>query len=197
VTVRLADPAVLAGRVVGSVGLRTINLGGGIVVPYPEPLDDAASKVGRGNPRVDTKPEILIRSVVHRWGLRFRKDHLLRVGAVRVRPDLVFTRWKVAAFIDGCFWHRCPDHYHTPHRNVDYWVPKLQANVDRDLRVSEALMANGWAVVRVWEHEDIEVAAGKIALAVLVRKSGSAEGWLGGGGCPQAASEALVSMMSP
>lgn len=147
-----------------------MNLGGGIVVPYPEPRDAAVSKVGRANLRVDTKPEILIRSAVHRRGLRFRKDHLLRAGEIRVRPDLVFTRWKVAAFIDGCFWHRCPDHHRTPQRNIDYWIPKLQANVDRDLRVREALTANGWVVTRVWEHDDVEGAADEIASTVRASK---------------------------
>jgi len=141
------------------------------VVPYPEPLDEAASKVGRANLRVDTKPEVLVRSAVHRRGLRFRKHHLLRVGGIRVRPDVVFTRWKVAVFIDGCFWHRCPDHHHAPRRNADYWGPKLQANVDRDLRNGQALTASGWTVVRVWEHEDAEVAADEIASAVLAARS--------------------------
>jgi DNA mismatch endonuclease (patch repair protein) len=136
------------------------------VVPYPEPLDDAASKVGRANHRVDTKPEILIRSALHRRGLRYRKDLLVRVGDVRVRPDLVFTRWKVAAFVDGCFWHRCPLHGNDPKRNVDYWQPKLQANVERDQRVSKALSESGWTVVRVWEHEDVDSAADRIAGAV-------------------------------
>src|SRR4051794_33374052 len=94
----------------GDAAPRTVNLGGGRVVPYPEPLDNAASKIGRANRRVDTRPEVLIRSALHRRGLRYRKDLLLRVGDIRVRPDLVFTRWKVAAFVDGCFWHRCPEH---------------------------------------------------------------------------------------
>jgi len=75
--------------------------------------------------------------------LRFRKDHLIQVGGVRVRPDIVFSRWKVAVFVDGCFWHRCPEHFHEPKRNLEYWVPKLAANVARDRRVDAALTAGG------------------------------------------------------
>lgn len=143
------------------------------MVPYPEPLDDVASKIGRANRRVDTRPEVLIRSALHRRGLRYRKDLLLRVGGVRVRPDLVFTRWKVVAFVDGCFWHRCPEHGNDPKRNTDYWGPKLRANVERDRRVSDALAADGWTVVRVWEHEDVDAAADKIASAVEKRRERS------------------------
>lgn len=152
---------------------RTVNLGGGVVVPYPEPSDEAASRIGRANRRVGTKPETMLRSALHRRGLRFRKDHLVRAGSVRVRPDIVFTRWRVAVFVDGCFWHRCPEHFHQPKRNLDYWVPKLEANVARDRRVDEALASDGWAVVRVWEHEDVAAAADRIADAVRERRSPS------------------------
>ncbi|MBA2297818.1 MAG: very short patch repair endonuclease, partial [Actinobacteria bacterium] len=156
VTVKQADLGVPAGQKATETASRTVSLGGGQVVPYPEPLDDVASKVGRANGRVDTKPEVLIRSAVHRRGLRYRKDLLVRVEGLRVRPDLVFTRQKVAVFIDGCFWHRCPEHGTDPKRNVQYWKPKLQANVERDQRVTDALSASGWTVVRVWEHEDVD-----------------------------------------
>lgn len=149
---------------------RTVNLGRGLVVPYPEPSDGAATKIGKANRRTDTKPEVILRSAVHRRGLRFRKDHLLRVGGLRVRPDLVFTRWRVAVFLDGCFWHACPDHSTTPKRNVDYWRPKLQGNVDRDRRVDAALEGDEWLVVRVWEHEEVEAAADRIASAVSARR---------------------------
>jgi DNA mismatch endonuclease, patch repair protein len=149
---------------------RTVNLGRGLVVPYPEPASQAATNVARGNRRTNTRPEVLIRSALHRRGLRFRKDHLLRVGGVRVRPDLAFTRWKVAAFVDGCFWHRCPDHSTTPSRNPDYWIPKLQANVERDRRVDGALMSEGWVVIRVWEHENVDAAATRIE--TVVRRQG-------------------------
>lgn len=150
-------------------GRRQVNLGGGVLVPYPEPLNEAASKIGRANPRAGTKPEVRVRSAVHRRGLRFRKDLLLRVGSVRVRPDLVFTRWKVAVFIDGCFWHQCPDHGRVPTRNRAYWAPKLQANVERDRRVDALLSNEGWLLVRAWEHEDVDVVVDQIASVVADR----------------------------
>ena len=131
---------------------RTVNLGRGRRVPYPEPTSAAATKIGKANRRRDTKCEVLVRSELHRRGLRFRKDLLLRVGDVRVRPDVVFTRRRLAVFIDGCFWHLCPDHAHVPKSNLDYWVPKLNANVARDRRVDEALGSAGWRVLRIWEH---------------------------------------------
>jgi DNA mismatch endonuclease (patch repair protein) len=143
-------------------GGRTVNLGGGRVVPYPEPRDAAATKIGKANRRTDTKPEVRLRSLLHRRGHRFRKDHLVRVGTVRVRPDVVFTRWKVAVFVDGCFWHGCPDHQSFPKSNRDYWVPKLAANVERDRRVDAALGEAGWVVVRIWEHEDVERAVAAV-----------------------------------
>ncbi|WP_278256735.1 hypothetical protein [Nocardioides convexus] len=77
-----------------------------------------------GNRRVDTKPEVAIRSALHRAGLRFRKDYRLDLGGARLRPDIAFTRAKVAVFVDGCFWHACPVHGTQPRSNADYWTPK-------------------------------------------------------------------------
>jgi len=130
-----------------------------LVVPYPEPVDEAATNVGKGNRGRDTKPEVRLRSTLHRRGLRFRKDHLVRAGAVTVRADIAFTRIRLAVFVDGCFWHGCASHRTIPRRNVDYWVPKLRSNVERDQRVNAALSLAGWDVFRVWEHEDLEEAA--------------------------------------
>lgn len=149
---------------------RTVNLGGGRIVPYPEPRDEAATKIGKANRRTGTKPEIRLRSALHRRGHRFRKDHLLRAGTVRVRPDVVFTRWKVAVFVDGCFWHGCPDHQHVPKSNREYWVPKLAANVERDRRVDAALTEAGWIVLRIWEHDDVAGAVAQIEKAMNERR---------------------------
>ncbi len=77
----------------------------------------------------------------------------------RRRADIVFTRWRVAVFVDGCFWHGCPLHATHPKRNSDYWLPKLQRNIDRDRETDEQLRSSGWIVVRCWEHEaPVEVA---------------------------------------
>lgn len=136
----------------GAASPRIVNLGGGRLVPYPEPRDAVATKIGKANRRTGTKPEVRLRSAIHRRGLRFRADLLVRAGPVRVRPDIVFTRWRVAVFVDGCFWHGCPEHQVIPKSNPDYWIPKLRRNVERDRESDAALGAAGWAVVHIWEH---------------------------------------------
>lgn len=111
----------------------------------------------------DTGPEIALRSALHHLGLRFRKNLLIRTASgVKVRPDIVFTKARVAIFVDGCFWHCCPDHATTPRRNGQFWRAKLQANVNRDRRVDQALSADGWQLLRVWEHESPIVAAASV-----------------------------------
>jgi DNA mismatch endonuclease (patch repair protein) len=150
-------------------GGRTVALGGGVVVPYPEPTDASATRVATGNKRKDTTAEVRLRSALHRRGLRYRKDRLVRLDGLNVRPDIVFTRAKVAVFMDGCFWHGCPEHGTVPTRNTEYWIPKLRANTKRDQRVNAALTAAGWEVQRVWEHEQQDEAAARIETVVRGR----------------------------
>lgn len=119
--------------------------------------------------RRDTKPERMLRSTMHRMGYRFRKDHPIRVDGRRIRPDIAFTRWRVAVFIDGCFWHCCPQHGRHPRVNGDYWIPKLAGNAERDRRQTVLLQSAGWTVVRFWEHEDIEEVAGKLSRLLALR----------------------------
>lgn len=118
--------------------------------------------------RRDTKPELALRRAVWRRGLRYRVD-IAPLPKMRRRADLVFTRARVAVYVDGCFWHSCPDHATTPKANRDWWLEKLAANVSRDRDTDERLEAAGWAVVRVWEHEDPELAAERVVLAVRSR----------------------------
>jgi DNA mismatch endonuclease, patch repair protein len=106
--------------------------------------------------RTNTKPEIALRSALHRLGYRFRKDFRIDLPETRVRPDIVFTAHKVAVFVDGCFWHCCPEHGQKPATNEWYWSPKLLRNVERDQFVTAALTAAGWSVVRIWEHEPLD-----------------------------------------
>ncbi|WP_338156686.1 very short patch repair endonuclease [Saccharomonospora azurea] len=130
---------------------------------YPGALNEGRSRNMQANRRTDTKPEVALRSELHRLGYRFRKDHRLDLPAgVRVRPDIVFTRRKVAVFVDGCFWHVCPQHGRQPARNEWYWNPKLRRNVERDRCADEALAQAGWQVVRVWEHEAVSDAVARV-----------------------------------
>ena len=125
----------------------------------------------RGNRKRDTRPELALRSALHRQGLRFRAEFPLRLDGSRpIRLDIAFTRLRVAVFVDGCFWHRCPEHCQVPRSNRSYWEPKLSRNVDRDRRVDAALAAGGWVPVRVWEHEDLIASAERVA-AVLRDRS--------------------------
>jgi len=109
--------------------------------------------------RRDTKPELALRRALHGRGYRYRKDLRLDLDSgARVRPDIVFTARRVAVFVDGCFWHCCPDHGGKPAVNTGYWNPKLLRNVERDRAADAALAAAGWEVVRVWEHEPLDAA---------------------------------------
>lgn len=118
------------------------------------------------NRRTDTGPERLLRSALHARGLRYRKDRLLKLTGRRVRPDVVFGPAGVAVFVDGCFWHRCPEHSTSPSANAAYWRAKLERNVARDRADNDALEAAGWTVVRIWEHEDPVEAAERVEAAV-------------------------------
>ncbi len=132
------------------------------------------SRVMRGNRKSDTGPERRLRSALHSAGLRFRKNVLLVEASVTVRADVVFRRSQVVVFVDGCFWHSCPEHGTAPARNSSYWGPKLARNVERDRAGDTALAAAGWHVVRVWEHEDASVAAMRIREAVRSKRPRSA-----------------------
>ncbi len=115
------------------------------------------------NRRRDTKPEVRLRSLLHGKGLRFRCDLPIRTAGRLVRADVVFPRRRVAVFVDGCFWHGCPEHGQVPKANRDYWAPKLARNSQRDREVDEALAADGWTVLRFWEHIPSEIAAARVA----------------------------------
>lgn len=145
---------------------RHVTLSGGERVPYPEPTSEAATKIGKANTRVDSKCEVALRSHLHRRGLRFRKDLLIRVEGLRVRPDVVFAKAKVAVFVDGCFWHGCPDHATWPKNNADFWRAKIEGNQARDRDTDARLAAAGWRVLRVWEHEDPTTAARRVQAAL-------------------------------
>jgi DNA mismatch endonuclease (patch repair protein) len=119
----------------------------------------------------DTGPERALRSLLHQRGLRFRL-HQRPVPGVRRQADIVFRRARVAVFVDGCFWHSCPDHATSPRANGAWWRDKLAANVTRDRDTDERLREAGWVVVRVWEHEDPAAAAELVNGLVRERQTG-------------------------
>lgn len=123
----------------------------------------------RSNRRVDTKPEVALRRALHSRGLRFRKDLGIQLHKTKARPDIVFSRVKVAVFQDGCWWHGCSEHGMRPKRNADFWNRKLDETMERDQRVTGALTEAGWTVIRIWEHEPVAEAADRIAQAVRER----------------------------
>jgi DNA mismatch endonuclease (patch repair protein) len=106
-----------------------------------------------GNKARDTKPELAVRRLLHADGFRYRVN-FRPSRELRRTADIVFTRRRVAVFIDGCFWHGCPLHGTSPKANSDYWGPKLARNVERDLETTAVLTASGWTVLRFWEHEN-------------------------------------------
>ena len=123
----------------------------------------------RSTVRRDTACELAVRRCVHARGLRYRVDAPLPFDRRR-RADLLFPRERVAVFVDGCFWHGCPEHGTSPKANGSWWRKKLEANRRRDIDSSDRLRQLGWEAVRVWEHEDPMEAASRIELTVLARR---------------------------
>lgn len=119
----------------------------------------------RGNRRRDTRPEMAVRRAVHALGLRYRVD-TRPLADLNRRADLVFRRAKVAVFIDGCYWHGCPQHATTARTNSEYWSAKIQRNRERDADTNARLIEADWTVVRVWEHDHPVLAAEEIANVV-------------------------------
>ena len=128
----------------------------------------AARKVMVGNRRKDTSPEMAVRRLVHAAGLRYRVD-AKPIPEVNRRADLVFRRARVAVFVDGCYWHGCPDHGTSPRSNAAYWEAKLSRNRDRDRETDALLTSAGWVVVRHWEHTEPAVVAVEVATTVSMR----------------------------
>lgn len=96
----------------------------------------------------NTKPELRLRRALWREGCRYRL-HTKLPG----KPDMAFARAQVVVFVDGCFWHGCPEHGTKPQANASFWSAKLRRNAQRDQEVNDQLVAEGWTVIRVWEHE--------------------------------------------
>ncbi len=117
----------------------------------------------------DTKPERLIRRLVHATGLRYRVA-AKPLPDLRRTADMVFRTAKVAVFIDGCYWHGCPEHYVAPKTNPGYWSDKVARNMARDRDTDQRLTEAGWLVLRFWEHQDSDACALSIVNAVRERR---------------------------
>ncbi|MCP3420352.1 very short patch repair endonuclease [Nocardioides pinisoli] len=127
-------------------------------------FDDVPDHVRRTKSRTrgrDTAPEMLVRRGLHRLGYRYRVNHPPLPG-LRRTADIVFTKRKVAVFIDGCFWHACPQHYVEPKTRTDFWRTKITGNVERDAETTRRLETAGWVVMRFWEHEPVDLVVATI-----------------------------------
>lgn len=130
----------------------------------------AIRKTMQGNKGRDTKPELAVRRLLHARGFRYRINYRPEKD-LRRTADIVFTRAKVAVFIDGCYWHGCPEHYIAPTTNGRFWSEKIETNRARDAETTRVLQDRGWAVLRHWEHENTKDIVQSISTAVLLASS--------------------------
>jgi DNA mismatch endonuclease (patch repair protein) len=118
----------------------------------------------------DTHSEMALRRQLHGRGLRYRVNRRMpELG--RTRPDIVFPRERVAVFVDGCFWHKCPEHASFPQTNAEWWAEKLDRNEQRDRETDRKLKEFGWHVIRIWEHVSAEDAADIVERVVLKHRT--------------------------
>ena len=116
-------------------------------------------------PTKDSKPELRLRKAIYGLGFRYRLHRKDLPG----KPDIAFGPAKVAVFVDGCFWHNCPEHGTIPKNNREWWLEKFQRNRERDTLKDEQLKEMGWLPVHVWEHEDPDTAARNIKKLIKER----------------------------
>lgn len=145
-----------------------------------EPSSPSVSARMSRQARRDTAPEVAVRKLLHASGYRYRLNE--RVPHMSRRTiDIAFTRSKVAVFLDGCFWHGCPDHATQPKANAEWWRQKLDKNMARDAETTAHLVAEGWTVLRFWEHQSPAQVADVVADAVDRERSARRTGREGGG----------------
>ncbi|MFD0257198.1 very short patch repair endonuclease [Kitasatospora indigofera] len=128
---------------------------------FPQPRDANARRVMRAQRSVNTRPELALRRELHALGFRYRVN-LPLPSMRRRRADISFVPWRAAVFVQGCFWHACPEHLHAPKHNAEWWWRKLDDNVRRDRDTDASLVRLGWLPLRIWEHEAVEVAIDKV-----------------------------------
>jgi DNA mismatch endonuclease (patch repair protein) len=127
---------------------------------------DAVRAVMRANKGRDTGPERALRSALHARGLRYRVN-TRPLPEVRRTADVVFPGQRIAVFLDGCFWHGCPEHHRPASKNSEFWSSKVEGTKARDADTDRLLAEQGWTVIRVWEHEDLNEAAERVGNLVL------------------------------
>ena len=116
----------------------------------PKALNQQVSEQMRRMPSKNTKPEVALRRELHKLGLRYR----IHANELPGTPDIVFTKAKMAVFVDGCYWHFCPVHANLPKTNRRWWRKKFTENRKRDERNDRELESMDWMPIRTWEHED-------------------------------------------
>ncbi|CQR63857.1 NaeI very short patch repair endonuclease [Streptomyces leeuwenhoekii] len=135
---------------------------------------DVSARMSR-QPSKDTRVELAVRRLLHAAGMRYNVEYPVP-GMPRRRMDVAFPRLKIAVLIDGCFWHGCPRHATQPKANAEWWRNKLDRNMARDRETTEHLVAEGWTVLRFWEHEAPEDVAVRVAATVERRRAELARG---------------------
>lgn len=120
-------------------------------------------------PRKDTAPEMALRRAIRSRGIGYRVD-CRPEPSLRRKADIVFKSARVAVFVDGCFWHSCPKHRSVPKQNAGWWQTKLSGVIARDQDTARRLRELGWHVIRIWEHDDPNEQANKIANMVRARR---------------------------
>ena len=135
----------------------------------PKSRTRAVRNVMKANRGVDTKPELRLRSQIHKSGLRYAID-VRPESDINRRADLVFRSAKVAVFVHGCFWHGCPKHHKLPKSNKKYWAQKVRRNRERDQETQRLLRKRGWKVLVFWEHESVDSCAVKTFQTVKQRR---------------------------
>lgn len=123
----------------------------------------------RANRGRDTAPELALRRLLHARGLRYFVQRR-PIPDLRRTADIVFPKLKIAVFVDGCFWHGCPEHHTTAVNNAAYWATKVQSNRERDVDTNRSLKQAGWLPVRIWEHVEPATAADLVQQVVDERR---------------------------
>lgn len=137
-------------------------------VEHLETTSEVRRRMSRQKSR-NTGVEVALRKVLHARGFRFRV-HRRPVEAVRREADIVFGPARVAVFVDGCFWHGCPEHATWPKNNAEFWRNKIETNRLRDADTDRRLAEADWSSIRVWEHEPVDSAVARISNEVVARR---------------------------